>query len=118
MEVRRDTSVAAPENPLRTRTLVSEPVPIESGRCNPIANVEEPAIDVIVGKPLPALHVETASADRPPQPVETLRSARPDCHAWTWSEWENRAYGFGTLPFMYSACVIGWTSGPTLLTTA
>src|SRR4029078_8485660 len=39
------------------------------------------------------------------------------CHAWTWSEWENSANGLGTLPFMYSVCVIGWTSGRVLQTT-
>jgi hypothetical protein len=77
-------------------TLVSDPVPIASGRFRPTQNVEAPEIDVIVGKPPPPpLHVATASAARPPQPVAILMSARPLCHAWIWSEWEKSANGFG-----------------------
>ncbi len=85
-------SVEEPLKPLRARTLVSEPVPIESGRLRPMQKVEEPAIEVIVGKPPPAaLQSATASAERPPQPVEILMSERPDCQAWTWSECEKSA---------------------------
>ena len=43
-----------PLKPFRTRTLVSEPVPIESGRFRPMQKVEEPEIEVIVGNPPPA----------------------------------------------------------------
>src|SRR6187551_1076743 len=119
MDALRATASGVLLNPLSTRTLVSDPVPIASGRLRPTQKVEAPEIDVIVGKPPPPpLHVATASAARPPQPVAILMSARPLCHAWIWSEWEKSANGFGTLPFMYSVWLIGWTSGPVLVTTA
>ena len=92
MEARRALDSGVPVKPLMVRTLLRLPVPIESGRLRPTQNVDEPEIEVIVGKPPPALlHASMASAARPPQPVPILMSARPVCQAWIWSECENRA---------------------------
>src|SRR5215470_5555645 len=91
MEFLRATSVAEPVKPFRTRTEVSAPVPIESGRWSrPIVNEVEPEIEVSVGKLDPALHGSTESTTRPPHPVGDLVSARAVCWAWTWSECEKR----------------------------
>src|SRR5215471_14474713 len=101
MDCLRATSVAAPLNPLRTRTDVSAPVPIARGRwLRPIVNEVEPEIEVIVGKFEPALHGSTESTTRPPQPVGDFVSARAVCCAWTWSECEKSEKGFGTAPLM------------------
>ena len=87
MEPFRATDSGVALKPLSTRTLVSDPVPIDSGRFRPMQNVAAPEIEVTVGKPdPPPLQPETASAVRPPQPVPILTSERPDCQAWIWSE--------------------------------
>src|SRR5262245_51633050 len=79
-----------------------------------------PAMEVTSGKPEPC--GGNRSAVRPPQPVKAVVLAYPTWCSTTWSECENRDGG-RRLGFCWYAArgvglTSGWTSGPTLQTTA
>ena len=85
----------------------------------PLQKRVSPATLVIMGMDAPELWVAPSESEmRPAQPVAVLPLALAFCHSCCWSGCENRLDGLLTLPARYVARVVGWSSVPTLATTA